>query len=184
LTILLTLMYFIPGIHRRVVSISSAHAKRGERDLKGCAGSLFNRQMGTFFMEKTTDEALRFVGWLQLLPHSSQVLARVQGRCAPWPWTRAALLAVAQADAEASQMRPAKQPGFQATGNGHCQMEPKVIHIWRKPRWVTFRLSNGYFFKCQSLVQTAQVGTFSIVKWVLFRLTKTYGVGRRVLGYR
>ena len=40
-------------------------------------------------------------------------------------------------------------------------------------RWVTFRLSKGYFFNCQSSDETAQVGHFSIVKWVLFRLTKT-----------
>jgi hypoxanthine phosphoribosyltransferase len=40
-------------------------------------------------------------------------------------------------------------------------------------RWVTFRLSNGYFFNCHDSDETAQVGHFSIVKWVLFRLTKT-----------
>jgi len=40
-------------------------------------------------------------------------------------------------------------------------------------RWVLFRLSNGYFFDCQGSGKTAQVGLFSIVKWVLFRLTKT-----------
>ena len=39
--------------------------------------------------------------------------------------------------------------------------------------WVTFRLSKGYFFNCQGSDETAQVGHFSIVKWVLFRLTKT-----------
>ena len=42
--------------------------------------------------------------------------------------------------------------------------------------WVTFRLSNGYFFNCQGSDETAQVGHFSIVKWVLFRLTKTSGL--------
>jgi hypothetical protein len=40
-------------------------------------------------------------------------------------------------------------------------------------RWVPFRLSSGYFFNCQGSGKTAQVGLFSIVKWVLFRLTKT-----------
>ena len=42
--------------------------------------------------------------------------------------------------------------------------------------WVTFRLSSGYFFNCQGSDETAQVGHFSIVKWVLFRLTKTAAV--------
>ena len=39
--------------------------------------------------------------------------------------------------------------------------------------WGPFRLSNGYVFNCQGTGQTAQVGPFSIVKWVPFRLTKT-----------
>jgi hypothetical protein len=42
--------------------------------------------------------------------------------------------------------------------------------------WVTFRLSNGYFFDCQDSDENSQVGHFSIVKWALFRLTKT-GLG-------
>jgi len=39
--------------------------------------------------------------------------------------------------------------------------------------WLTFRLSTGYFFNCQDSDETAQVAHFSIVKWLLFRLTKT-----------
>ena len=42
--------------------------------------------------------------------------------------------------------------------------------------WVPFRLSSGYFFNCQGSDEIAQVGHFSIVKWVLFRLTKTGGL--------
>ena len=42
--------------------------------------------------------------------------------------------------------------------------------------WVTFRLSKGYFFNCHGSDESAQVGHFSTVKWVLFRLTKTPGL--------
>jgi DinB family len=40
--------------------------------------------------------------------------------------------------------------------------------------WVSFRLSNGSVFDCQSLARLAQVGPFSVIKWVCFRLTKTH----------
>jgi hypothetical protein len=40
--------------------------------------------------------------------------------------------------------------------------------------WVLFRSTNGYFFDCQGSDEIAKVGTFSINKWVLFRLTKTW----------
>ena len=100
-------------------------------------------------MEKTTDEALRFVGWLQHLPHSNQVLPRVQGRCAPWPWTRAALLAVAQADAE-----PAR-----CDQQGSLDFKQQATNTTRySPKWYTFgENQGGSLFDCQ-------MGTFSIVK--------------------
>ena len=52
----------------------------------------------------------------------------------------------------------------------------EVTTDWLWTGWVTFRLSSGYFFDCQGSDETAQVGHFSIVKWVLFRLTKTGNV--------
>jgi hypothetical protein len=43
----------------------------------------------------------------------------------------------------------------------------------RDDGWVRFRLSSGYFFNCQGSDETGQVGTFSVVKRVLFQLTNT-----------
>jgi hypothetical protein len=39
-------------------------------------------------------------------------------------------------------------------------------------------MSKGYFFNYQGSRNIALVGHFSIVKWVLFRLTKTFPFGR------
>ena len=50
----------------------------------------------------------------------------------------------------------------------HC---PQPLQLRRG--WVHFRLSNGSVFDCQNSCQCRQVGTFYIVKWVCFRLTKT-----------
>jgi hypothetical protein len=40
--------------------------------------------------------------------------------------------------------------------------------------WVSFRRSNGSVFSYQSSGVPMQVGTFSMIKWVCFRLTKTF----------
>ena len=64
-------------------------------------------------------------------------------------------------------------------GCGRCGQVAVVCELSTPPtasatrRWVTFRLSDGYFFGCQGSDETAQVGHFSAVKWVLFELTKT-----------